>query len=451
MIMISKNKTSYRPPGKVLLTPSLQNESGVALVVALLLMLVIITLVPVAMQMTSGEFDRAQNFKESREAFFVAEAGLEHAKYLTEQNSLAQALAGPDNLLSANTSNASDDDDNGTFGVGTPFTGPDGNLYDEVAFNGKTYYIRAFDNNDAHPNFDVDRIIYLQSVGIVGDTITTVQAEVYNPPGVPISAVTTNGNLTVSGSSVISGTCGSVHANGNVNFTGSAIISIDATSSGTYSGGSETVGGTSGGGQPNIDVPLLNPADYGPNADYKLASDGNVYDKNGNVVGSSPWSGWNYSSPKWTFSGSSSDAINATYYVEGDTVISSSPGSVGFEWEVSVVATGFIEVSGDPIVENRKNASDPYDIQNLFMIAGTDLKYNGNASSTVEGLLYAYEQIQISGNPSIDGAVMAYDSTSVEGLVSQNDISGNPNINYGCGMTVPSGSVDIKVISWNEL
>ena len=85
------------------------------------------------------------------------------------------------------------------------------------------------------------------------------------------------------------------------------------------------------------------------------------------------------------------------------------------------------------------------------MVAGTDIKYNGNPSQTNDGILYDIEQISLSGNPNINGSVMAYNSPSMEGLVSQNDISGNPNINYGCGMTLPNASGDIVVVSWNEI
>ena len=277
-------------------------------------------------------------------------------------------------------------------------------------------------------------------------------------PGIPISAVVTNGTLNISGDPNITGTCGSVHANGDLTISGNPNIDEDATAGGTYTPGGGTIGGTAGGSQPNIDVPLLDPADFQSYADYTLASDGNVYDASGVQVGSSPWNGWDYSSPKWTFAGDDTDANNTegTIYVDADVVISSSPGSVGDPWKISIIATGYIEVSGNPVVTNYKSPSDPVDIQNMFLLAGTDLKYNGNPTVQVEGLFYATEQIQLSGNPDINGAIMARndfsgDSNSPHGLVTQNDISGNATITYGCGLTIPTTSVDIDVITWNEL
>jgi hypothetical protein len=102
-------------------------------------------------------------------------------------------------------------------------------------------------------------------------------------------------------------------------------------------------------------------------------------------------------------------------------------------------------------IANKKNPADPVDIQNLFFVAGTDVKYNGNATQTIDGLIYAVDQTEISGNPTINGAVLAYDATTVEPLVASNTVTGSVILNYGCGLTIPSGSVIIEVISWNEI
>jgi hypothetical protein len=415
---------------------------------ALVVMVLILSMVPVAMQMTSGEFNRAQNFKESRQAFFVAEAGLEHAKALTEASSLRMVLAGPDDFVSAKSGVTADDDDNGTFGVGTQVTRPDGNLYDEMTLNGNTYYIRAYDNDDGNANFDVDNIIILSSVGIVDGITTTVEAEIYNPPGIPVSAVTTYGNLAVSGNPTVSGACGSVHSNDDLTLSGSPNITENATATGTYVPGG-TVGGTGAGGQSAIPIPHLNPSAFERYADYTLASNGNVYDAGGTFVSSSPWNGWTYSSPVWQKGGPI--AFDASLYVEGDVEITGNAGSPGNPWEITIYATGYIKVSGSLTIANYKNPVDPVDIQNLFFVAGTDVKYNGNATHTIDGIIYAADQLELSGNPTINGAAIAYDATLLEPLVSSNTITGSVVLNYGCGMTIPNGSVEIKVISWNEI
>ena len=132
----------------------LHNESGIALVTAMLFMVMLVALVPAAMQLTSGEFNRTGTFKESREAFFVAEAGLEHAKALTEEISLREALSGPDGFVNATASDPQNDD-NGTFSAGTqtPYAGEEHN---KLTLSGNTYYIRAFDNNDGNGDQMID-------------------------------------------------------------------------------------------------------------------------------------------------------------------------------------------------------------------------------------------------------------------------------------------------------
>jgi len=138
---------------------SLANESGVALIVALMLMLVIVTMVPAAMQLTSGEFDRTKNFQEQRESFFIADAGMEHIKSIYQNTATNTVLWGTDGFLTAIT-------DNGTFwttgGTGPTFiTGATDapnitseidnatHLYTEVSFNGGNYRIRIWDNDDS--------------------------------------------------------------------------------------------------------------------------------------------------------------------------------------------------------------------------------------------------------------------------------------------------------------
>ena len=450
--MITKNKTYHHFSGRGSFAQSLYNESGIALISALLLMVVMIALVPVAIHLTTAEIGRTQDFKENREAFFVAEAGLEHAKYLTEQSTLRATLAGPDDIISTTPSDP-ENDDNGTFGLATPVSLPvdDGNLYDVMVFNGNTYYIRASDNEDGdgNPAQDRDNMIILSAVSIVDDTTTAVQALIYNPPGVPISAVVTNGNLTISGNPGIAGDCGSVHANGNLDLSGDPNINVNATASGTYTaGGSPTVGGIFGGSLPNVNIPLLDPTEYEQYADFVLAADGNVYDANGDII-SGGLPEWSYSTPKWDLSGNS--ATDGFYYIEGDATISGNPGSPGTPWQVTIVATGHIEISGNPRFVNLKNPLDPIDIQNIFMLAGTDVKWNGNPTQNVEGFIYATEQIDLSGNPSINGAILAYNAPSIDGLISENKISGNPTITYGCGLATPTPSANIQVVSWNEM
>ena len=448
--MLEKNKPSKTKLKTTIQIASLRNETGAALIMALLVMVVMISLVPVAMQLSSGEIHQSKNYKENRKAFFLAEAGLEHAKSLTEESSLRAALAGPDDLVSAISGNTTDDNDNGTFNTGTPILQPDGYLYNEVALGDNNYYIRAYDNNDGDPNFDIDNTIILHSIGTVNGITTSVEAVVYNPPGIPVSAVTTNDNLEVAGSSIVSGDCGSVHSNEDLTMSGTPSVLHDATATGTYTlGGS--VGGTEAGGESIIPIPQLDPVDFRPYADYILDNNGDVYDSSGNFVSSSPWNGWTHSTLPSTWEKGGPTAFDASLFIEGNAILRGNAGSPGTPWNITIVATGYIDVSGNLVFANLKNPAHPVNIQNLIFVAGTDIKYNGNSNQVVDGLIYALDQLHLSGNPTINGAALAYDATTSESLVFSNLVTGDVIINYGCGLTIPSGSVDLEVISWKEL
>ncbi len=224
-----KNKTTNggNSPG----IRALANESGAAMIVALLLMVVMISLVPVALQMTSAEFDRGEKFQTDREAFFMADAGVERVKEVFSSNTLEDVMFGTDQVLTTFT-------DNGTFTAGgagpTAIAGStavnttskiDGAAHDytQVAYNGGTYLIRVWDNNDAHlcpvdtlgnticapghtdPKLDtaneawVDRdgFVHVESIGVTADgTTKTIHAKVKRkifPPSTFPGAVTLTG------------------------------------------------------------------------------------------------------------------------------------------------------------------------------------------------------------------------------------------------------------------
>jgi hypothetical protein len=153
---MKNNSTKYFGGSKSIAFRSLTNESGAALVIALLLMVAIITLIPAAMQLTSGEIQRTADFEDDRGAFAIAEAGLEHAKVLVQYNTVNDILDGPDDDHATTT-------DNGTLTDGgtwptiagstavTAVSPIDGITYGytQVAFNGGTYLIRVFDNDDS--------------------------------------------------------------------------------------------------------------------------------------------------------------------------------------------------------------------------------------------------------------------------------------------------------------
>lgn len=233
-----KNESFNYKRGKPLASRSLSNESGAVLIVALVLMVVMISIVPVAMQLTSAEFDRGKTFQEDRDAFFIADAGIEHAKSIFAVNSIDDVMFGTDQDLTTFTDNGNFTDNSGT--APTLITGSTAvtatskidnatHTYTQVAYNGGSYRVRVWDNNDAalcpadsssppvslcspgntDPELDtaneawVDRdgFINIESIGSTADGATkTIHAKVKRkifPPSSFPSAVTLTGPASI--------------------------------------------------------------------------------------------------------------------------------------------------------------------------------------------------------------------------------------------------------------
>jgi hypothetical protein len=156
-----------------------------------------ITLIPAAIELTSGEFDRTRDFKDNREALAIAEAGLEHAKTLIQYNNINNILDGPDDAHSSIaggnwSGTGSETNDNGTFtGANAPVIASTTAVtatslidsaphnYTQVAFNGGSYSIRVWDNddsalcpgfcstNDPDPTLDTDNEAWVDRDGMV--------------------------------------------------------------------------------------------------------------------------------------------------------------------------------------------------------------------------------------------------------------------------------------------
>ncbi len=133
-------------------------------------------------------------------------------------------------------------------------------------------------------------------------------------------------------------------------------------------------------------------------------------------------------------------------YLEGDVTVSSNDPT----WETTLVATGSIELSGNFGMTNYQNASHPQGVQNLLLVAGLDLKINGNPNQTWgEGVMVAGEQIQVSGNPTLQGGLIASDVSNTSTTVEDNEISGTLELN--CDNLLPGGGAGTKVVAWQDV
>jgi hypothetical protein len=271
----------------------------------------------------------------------------------------------------------------------------------------------------------------------------------------PMPGIASEGNLQVPGNPAILGACGSVHANGNLDKVDASVMVAEFVSaSGLVIGTPPSLPDGSPApvynGAPPVQIPALDPLAHCTGADYRLTSSGQVihvatgtvYNANGSEV-----FGWKRSSSNpviWTLNGDA--AVPGTVCAEGNVVMSGDMGSPASPLPMSVVATGSIEVSGNPYV----SSTHPDNIQ---FLAGGDLKISGNPSVGVNnygGLLYSGSQCMVNGNPSVNGQLICDNKADPPGsvdLIQENKINGNPTITFDCDANVFNKR---RVLTWSQ-
>jgi hypothetical protein len=185
------------------------------------------------------------------------------------------------------------------------------------------------------------------------------------------------------------------------------------------------------------------PADYRADADYIFANDRKVYNQAGALVfdtsAGGEWNGLRSSSSSpvvWTFSGSST--IDGTFYLEGDAIISVNTGIPGNPAKITLISTGSIELSGNIIIAPK--------LPGLLLLAGKDIKINGNANQNFsDGVIYAREQIGINNAPRVRGTVVARDVANVSTMVMESYLSGDAQFTNSM-----MGSIS-GLLSWREI
>ncbi len=425
----------------------LRKEAGVALPITLLILVVMGALAIVATQWSSQDVKRTERYYKTREAFYIAEAGVQQAidlmNYDSSGNSPGAEIAagGFDEVLDDFISNNSAKLTN-------------------VSFANGTYNVTVADNddNDGDTTDDNDNTLVITSVGSKGDFTVTLEAIVTRRLFKGNNAITTEGDLGGNGSFTVGGTNGSIHSNSEVTISGgSATITQGATATGSCTG----TGCVAGGVAPE-DIPIVEPSDYLSYADYILKSDGTIQEvSTGNIYtftnpggghwststtgdGDALFSGLKLQSGTWKASNSS--IADGMFYVEGDFSTTGCPAG----WQTTIIAEGYINFGGNADVANYKDASDTADIQNLFLVAGTDIEFSGNPSNTIQGMMAAKEQLSISGSVILEGFLVAADVDTSENLVTGNTISGSLTVTYNGDLVSPFLSNKVKVIAWQE-
>ena len=406
---------------------SVQNETGAALIVALLLLLVLAILAPTAINKLSQDFGRTTSYQDSRDLFYLAEAGMEHGKSRLKAVRLNAILAGPDDDPAATA-------DNGlsfvitepTPGVllntlvGTAFTW-NGNVYNSVAFSGGTYYFRIYDNDDdGDQTTDIDNLAYLESVGVdANGDVKTLRALVYKysfPPTTFPAAVTMTGagaDLKASGSMSISGGTGDGGTVGNG-------WKLDGTAD-TSCVGKEALAFEEGG-------PLVIKTSGPPNgctteslACIKMTGTGPIDNYTGykHVAGTTP-----------------SHAVNATAFTDADALDM---------WNRFINPPDGSGTSADAtITVNTNTSADMGSLDDPVVMHYTaDLQLSGNMEGY--GVLIVDGDLTISGTVNWKGIIMVSACSSCTGALGG---AGTLNL-YGAvvssgGLTQFAGTTDVK-------
>ena len=129
---------------------------------------------------------------------------------------------------------------------------------------------------------------------------------------------------------------------------------------------------------------------------------------------------------------------------------------------MTIFSTGSIDIQGNPnLTSNLVNLETPLlppfvDI-NVLMFAVEDVRVRGdfNASISFTGITYAGEQVDLSGNGSINGQVIAFNNNNVASSLVEGP-SGDRNRNTITGsfvLTLNDGNSigRVRLFSWRQI
>jgi hypothetical protein len=138
----------------------------------------------------------------------------------------------------------------------------------------------------------------------------------------------------------------------------------------------------------------------------------------------------------------------------GNVKLTSNAGTDNNPIHLSILATGSIEVAGNPNFISQINSVQtgelpPFVAPNFLLVAAEDVKIRGDASvPKFSGVIFAGEQFDLSGNGAIDGQVLGLSNTDVSGSpVSDNTITGSFDLTFNGGQAVGR----IMLMSWRQI
>jgi hypothetical protein len=455
-------------------------DEGMSLILVLLSMSALAVLALGITGLGVSAVSSSVNERETSEALAIADAGIAHARRLVlwqEWPSL--------NIFLQNASNGADGEGctgdelagppAGALPTGYPTAVGDFIPAAGRAFGRGSYRVFVCDDDltdfdttvtppvlNVDPDVDVNKRLLVRSIG-TGPNGATASVEMVIA-GQPLPALIVNGNLRISGNPQLQGRGGASHANGSTlvdgnpcahQFYGSVTtVTVSGRSAGSGTNCSPSAIDTRPDSAP-VNVPLFDPLTFKPQATYWLESNGLAYDGATGAVIPTP-SGWNWSSNNYTWSGNSNIAAG-TYWVNANVQLSGSPGSTTNPLPFTLFATLSVHIGGNPQLTPNFSMTGPGQQPiGVAVIAGTDLNMAGSPGQEREGLFYARHQLDVTGDITIEGQLIAAnvaDTTyapktfNLVPLDANGDmrVSGSPNIVYN-----GNGYMSAAPVAWRE-
>jgi hypothetical protein len=265
---------------------SIFGEKGAALVTSILFATVIGVGALVATQNMVQDIERGERYTQTRETFYIAEAGIQTAmnylNYDDDGESPGDAGDGFTEVLANFETNRSEALDSFDFGGGT-----------------YTVTVKDNDDNDGDPSTDADNTIILSSTGIKDGRNITIEAVIQNGIYRNKHAITSGGNLTIEGDPTVQGNLGSIHSNADV-------VGISSNvEQGIFAVGECEEGCESG--AISEEIPLANPSDFSSYANFILTANGDITNAAGEDVDikKNQLENWSFSNAGWELEGCS--------------------------------------------------------------------------------------------------------------------------------------------------
>ena len=89
--------------------------------------------------------------------------------------------------------------------------------------------------------------------------------------------------------------------------------------------------------------------------------------------------------------------------------------------------------------------------QNFLFISDEDIHIGSLSGGNLTGVVAAYEQVNIEGNPTMYGYVVAQDGANGSGLVTADSVSGGLSLTYNGNLSIPTFLKTAQIKTWKAL